>query len=84
MVLIILQDEIKAADAVAVLKKSRLADLAYTSKPGSPFPTLRQMIQTRKNVLIMAEHGGGAEDGTRGLRCRRPVAGDEVRVRLDR
>ena len=61
MVLLILQDEIEAADAVEVLKKSHLADRAYTWKPGSPFPTLRQMIQARKNVLIMAEHGGGAE-----------------------
>ena len=35
--------------------------VAYTWEPGSPFPTLRQMIEARKNVLIMAEHGGGAE-----------------------
>jgi hypothetical protein len=62
VVLLILQDEIEAADAVDVLKKSRLADLAYTWKPDSPFPTLRQMITARKNVLIMAEHGGGAAD----------------------
>ena len=61
VVLIILQDEIDAADAVQVLQKSRLADLAYTWEPGSPFPTLRQMIEARKNVLIMAERGGGAE-----------------------
>ena len=54
VVLIILQDEIDAADAVEVLEKSRLADLAYTWEPGSPFPTLRQMIRGSQE---RADHG---------------------------
>ena len=73
MLIILQDDQIEAADAVEVLEKSHLANRAYTWKPGSPFPTLRQMIKARKNVLIMAEHGGGAApwyhaaDGAGGL-----------------
>ena len=46
-------------DAVAVLEASHLADRAYTWVPGTPPPTLREMIKKKKNVLIMAEHHGG-------------------------
>jgi hypothetical protein len=59
VVLIILQDEIEAADAVKALERSRLASRAYTWEPDTPFPTLRQMIEAKRNVLIMAERGGG-------------------------
>ena len=42
-----------------MLEASHLADRAYTWVPGTPPPTLREMIKKKKNVLIMAEHHGG-------------------------
>ena len=60
VILLDIEDHVSGADAVKELKKSGLADLAYTWTPGTPMPTLRQMIKTKKNVLIMAEYRGGA------------------------
>ena len=54
-----LEDHVQPEDAVAVLEASHLADRAYTWVPGTPPPTLREMIKKKKNVLIMAEHHGG-------------------------
>jgi hypothetical protein len=60
VVILVLEDHVLPKDAVAVLEASHLADRAYTWIPGTPPPTLRQMIKKKKNVLIMAEHHGGA------------------------
>ena len=59
VVILVLEDHVLPEDAVAVLEASHLADRAYTWVPGTPPPTLREMIRTKKNVLIMAEHHGG-------------------------
>jgi hypothetical protein len=61
VVILVLEDHVTAADAVAVLKASHLADRAYTWVPGTPPPTLREMIEQKKNVLIMAENHGGVQ-----------------------
>ena len=59
VVILVLEDHVQPKDAVAVLEASHLADRAYTWVPGTPPPTLREMIKKKKNVLIMAEHHGG-------------------------
>jgi len=59
VVILVLEDHVTPQDAVAVLEASHLADRAYTWVPGTPPPTLRQMIKKKKNVLIMAENHGG-------------------------
>jgi hypothetical protein len=59
VVILVLEDHVEPKDAVAVLEASHLADRAYTWVPGTPPPTLREMIKKKKNVLIMAEHQGG-------------------------
>ena len=59
VVILVLEDHVEPKDAVAVLEASHLADRAYTWVPGTPPPTLREMIRKKKNVLIMAEHHGG-------------------------
>ena len=59
VVILVLEDHVLPEDAVAVLEASHLADRAYTWVPGTPPPTLREMIKKKKNVLIMAEHHGG-------------------------
>ena len=60
VVILVLEDHVDAKDAIAALEASHLADRAYTWIPGTPAPTLRQMIKAKKNVLIMAENHGGA------------------------
>jgi hypothetical protein len=60
VILLVLEDHVSAEDAVAVLEDSGLADRAYAWVQNSPAPTLRQMIETKKNVLVMAEYNGDA------------------------
>jgi hypothetical protein len=59
VIILVLEDHVSAEDAVDVLEDSGLADRAYTWSPGSSAPTLRQMIETKKNVLVLAENHGG-------------------------
>ena len=59
--MLILEDHVDAVDAVDVLKKSGLGRHALQWDPGEPLPTLREMIQRRRNVLVLVENEGGAE-----------------------
>jgi hypothetical protein len=61
VVILILEDFVAAEDAIDVLESSGLADRAYAWVPGAPAPTLRQLIEHKKNVLVMAEQNGGAD-----------------------
>jgi len=54
-----IEDYVKAADMADLLERSGVADYAYRGPNGPPWPTLRQMIDRGQRVLIMAEHRGG-------------------------
>ena len=57
-----IQDVVTPADTAAVLQRTGLADMAYVAAPGQPFPTLEQMIDSGKRlVVLMEEKGGGTE-----------------------
>ena len=56
----VLEDHVKAEDAVDALESSGLSDRAFTWVPGAPTPTLRELIERKRNVLILAENYGGA------------------------
>lgn len=60
VIILVLEDHVTAEDAVDVLESSSLADRAYAWAPGTPAPTLRQLIEHKKNVIVMAENNGGA------------------------
>jgi hypothetical protein len=60
VIILVLEDHVPAEAAVDVLEASGLADRAYTWSQGSSAPTLRQMIESKKNVLILAENDGGS------------------------
>jgi hypothetical protein len=47
------------ADTDAVLRASGLADYAYVHAKGTPWPTLRELIDTNKRVVVFLEQGGG-------------------------
>ena len=55
VIILVLEDHVEAEDAVEVLESSGLADRAYAWVAGSPAPTMRQLIETKKNV----DHAGG-------------------------
>ncbi|MCB9412611.1 MAG: hypothetical protein H6525_07170 [Actinobacteria bacterium] len=57
-----IQDVVTPADTAAVLERTGLADQAYVAVPGQPFPTLREMIDTGKRlVVLMEEESGGTQ-----------------------
>ena len=60
VIILVLEDHVEAEDAVDVLESSGLADRAYAWTAGSPAPTMRQLIETKKNVIVLAENHGGA------------------------
>ena len=60
VVVLVLEDHVAAEDAVEVLESSGLADRAYAWVAGTPAPTLRYLIERKKNVLVLAENNGGA------------------------
>jgi hypothetical protein len=55
----IVETYVADADLDAVLKASGLAERAVTHAPGAPWPTLREMVDTDKRLVVMLEKGGG-------------------------
>lgn len=56
---IIFQNEIADADTDAVIRASGFADYVYTHPKGAPWPTLREMIDSGKRLVLFLEQGGG-------------------------
>jgi len=61
VIVLILEDYVDPVDAVEALKKSGLGRHALRWDPGEPLPTLREMIERKRNVLVLVENEGGAE-----------------------
>jgi hypothetical protein len=60
IVSIIFQNEIRDPDTDEVLRASGLADYALVHSAGTPWPTLRSMIDSGKRAVLFLEKGGGA------------------------
>ncbi len=58
VVMLIIQDATTPADTAAAITKSGLAERAFTLVPGQPLPTLGEMIDQGKPLLVFAEQGG--------------------------
>lgn len=58
VLVIVIQDLVPPEDTEQVFRASGLYDHAYTWKPGEPAPTLRQMIDQDRRLLVMAEKDG--------------------------
>jgi hypothetical protein len=56
---IIFENGITDADTDAVMRASGLTDYVYTHTAGAPWPTLREMIDSGKRVVVFTENGGG-------------------------
>jgi hypothetical protein len=59
---IIYQDDIDQAYIVADVEATALADMAYVHASGEPWPTLGEMIDMNRRVLITAESGAPPPD----------------------
>jgi hypothetical protein len=56
-----IQDAVSPADTAAVFEQAGLLPYVHTQQPGQPWPTLGQMIDSgRRVVVLMEEHGGGS------------------------
>ncbi len=58
VVSIIIQDATTVAETSAAIEASGLADRAATLTKGQPLPTLGQLVDSGKRVLVFAEQGG--------------------------
>ncbi len=55
-----IQDEVSPADTAAVFDEAGLLPYLHTQRPGRPWPTLGEMIDSgRRVVVLMEKHGGG-------------------------
>ncbi len=57
---IVNEDYITPTDFAAAMKQSGLADYVFRGRPGPTWPSLRTMIATHQQVLVLAEHDAGA------------------------
>jgi hypothetical protein len=58
VVVLIIEDLVTPADTQEAFQDSGLDELVYTYEPGTPWPTLREMIDSNQRVLAMAEDEG--------------------------
>jgi hypothetical protein len=56
---IIFETYVSDADTAAVLQAAGLSEYAYAHPAGAPWPTLREMIDTGKRLVVFLEKGGG-------------------------
>jgi hypothetical protein len=63
VVTIIVEDHVTPADTAAAFGRAGLLPLVHTQAPGAPWPTLRQMIDSGRRLVVMMEnHAGGPAD----------------------
>lgn len=58
VVMTIIQDATTPADTAAAIEAAGLGDRVATLERGKPLPTLRQLIDERRTLLVFAEQGG--------------------------
>jgi hypothetical protein len=61
VLIIVIEDYVLPSAIVQAFEDSGLAERVYRGPPAGPFPTLREMIDSKQQVVVYAEnHGGGA------------------------
>ena len=58
VVILFLQDYVDPYDVEAAFERRRLSDYVYTIVPGAPMPTLREMIEVDRRLLVLSENVG--------------------------
>jgi hypothetical protein len=57
IVTIVVQDAVSSADVVAVMEEAGLTDMVATLVPGAPLPTLGELVDSNRRLLVFAERG---------------------------
>ena len=57
VLVLVIEDYVSPQDLAAVFAESGLDGLVYRRAPRPPWPTLREMIDTRERVLVLTESG---------------------------
>lgn len=57
IVTIVVQDAVASADVVAVMEAAGLTDMVATLVPGAPLPTLGELVDSNRRLLVFAERG---------------------------
>lgn len=58
VLLLIIQDEISTEDTFEAFEASGLDELVHTHEPGTPFPTLGELVDADERVIVYAENEG--------------------------
>src|SRR5690606_29412281 len=61
VVILVLQDYVDPFDVEASFERTRLIDYVYAIEPGTPLPTLREMIELDRRILVLSENLGSQE-----------------------
>ncbi len=59
VIMLFIGDYVTPADTAAVFEKAGLLDRSWTYDTTKPPPTLGEMIQAKRNLLVLSEHEGG-------------------------
>jgi hypothetical protein len=62
VVVFVIEDHVDPLDVEAALRSAGLDRHGYVYAPGRPLPTMREMVESRHNLLVMAEEHGGESD----------------------
>jgi hypothetical protein len=62
VIILFIGDYVTPADTVAEFQNAGLTDRVWTYDTKAPPPTLRQMIDAKRNLLVLSEHAGGTPD----------------------
>jgi hypothetical protein len=58
VIILFVEDYVSTTDTEAVFAAAGLTDRVWTLDPRSPLPTLREMIDARRQLLVLSEHLG--------------------------
>ncbi len=57
VIILIVEDYVTPQELASTFDKAGFADLVYTGNPAPPWPTLRQLIESGRRVLVFTESG---------------------------
>lgn len=57
VIILVIGNYISDADTEKAFRDTKLFDRLWSLEPGAPLPTLRQMIESRRNIVMFAEFG---------------------------
>jgi hypothetical protein len=62
VIVLFLEDYVTTTDSEIAFRQSGLIDHVWTPQAGAPMPTLREMIDARRQVIVLSEHLSGPPD----------------------